>query len=56
MNNFSISAPFIRSGLGIKKGIFLNKPKKLIDASPTLSEILKIPKSLNSQGRIVNEV
>lgn len=44
------------SGPGIKKSIFLNKPKKLIDVSPALSEILEIPKSLNSPGRIVNEV
>ncbi|MDX1799159.1 MAG: hypothetical protein R3255_10960 [Candidatus Lokiarchaeia archaeon] len=43
------------SGLGIKESIFLNKPMKLIDVSPTLSEILEIPKPLNSQGGIVNE-
>ena len=43
LNNFSISALFIMSGTEIKKGIFLNKPIKLIDVSPTLSEILEIP-------------
>ncbi len=56
LDNFSISAPFIISGLGIKKDVVLNKPINLIDVSPTLSQILEIPKPLNSQGRIIYEI
>jgi predicted AlkP superfamily phosphohydrolase/phosphomutase len=55
-DKFSISAPFIICGPGIKEGVVLNKLVNLIDIAPTLSHILKIPIPLNSQGKVLFEV
>ncbi|MFX1389619.1 MAG: alkaline phosphatase family protein [Promethearchaeota archaeon] len=55
-NNFSVSAPFIMSGPGIKKGIMLKKLINLIDIAPTLSYILEIPKPKNSIGEVLYDV
>ncbi|MFX0037830.1 MAG: alkaline phosphatase family protein [Promethearchaeota archaeon] len=56
LDKFSISAPFIISGPGIKKNLKLKNPINLIDVAPTLSQILQIPKPLNSEGRILYEL
>lgn len=54
--NFSISSPLIICGSGIKKGVTLKQPVKLIDVAPTLSRILSIPKPKQSQGRVLTEI
>ncbi|MFW9936828.1 MAG: alkaline phosphatase family protein [Candidatus Thorarchaeota archaeon] len=53
---YSISAPVIISGPGIKKGFKLKKAVNLIDLAPTLANILDLPHPKNSQGRILNEI
>jgi predicted AlkP superfamily phosphohydrolase/phosphomutase len=55
-NDFSVSAPFIISGPGIKEGCKLKDPINLVDVAPTLAHILQIPKPANSQGKILYEV
>lgn len=54
--SYSISSPLIIYGPGIKKGIKLKHPVKLIDVAPTLSNIFKIPNPKQSQGRILHEI
>ena len=54
--NYSISAPFIISGPGIKKGIKLNNTLNLTDIAPTLSYLLNIPNPKNSEGRVLYEI
>jgi predicted AlkP superfamily phosphohydrolase/phosphomutase len=52
-NNYSISAPFIISGPGIKEGFELKNSINLTDVTPTLANLLEIPKPANSQGKVL---
>jgi predicted AlkP superfamily phosphohydrolase/phosphomutase len=54
--DYSISAPFIISGPGIKEGFKLGEIVNLIDVVPTLSYLLNIPEPKNSEGRILHEI
>ncbi len=56
LGDFSITAPLILSGPGIKQGEKLESPVNLIDLAPTLSQLLQIPNPKDSQGRILNEI
>ncbi|MFW9899954.1 MAG: alkaline phosphatase family protein [Candidatus Thorarchaeota archaeon] len=54
--DFSVSAPFIIKGPGIKEGFNLQNPIRLIDVAPTLSNIFQIPNPKDAQGRILHEI
>ncbi|MFX0066793.1 MAG: alkaline phosphatase family protein [Candidatus Hermodarchaeota archaeon] len=55
-SDFSVSAPFIISGPGIKEGLELKDPIKLVDIAPTLAYILDIVKPANSQGKVLHNI
>jgi predicted AlkP superfamily phosphohydrolase/phosphomutase len=54
--DYSISVPFVISGPGIKKDFKIKGIVDLIDIVPTLSYLLNIPKTKNSEGRILYEM
>jgi predicted AlkP superfamily phosphohydrolase/phosphomutase len=56
LGNYSISAPVIISGPGIKNGVNLKRNISLMDLAPTLAELLEIPPPINSKGRILEEI
>ncbi|MFX0024637.1 MAG: hypothetical protein ACFE9S_20155, partial [Candidatus Hermodarchaeota archaeon] len=55
-NNYSISAPFIICGPGIKEGFKLKDSINLIDVAPTLANLLQIPRPRNSQGKVLYDI
>lgn len=56
LGDYTVSAPLIFNGPGIKKGIELNKIVNLTDIAPTLAYLLQIPKPAQSQGKIIGEI
>ncbi len=53
---FSISAPLVIAGPGIKKGIVMNKAVNLSDVAPTISHLIGIRHPKHSQGRVLEEI
>ena len=53
LGNFTISAPLIINGPGIRRGVELKKPVEMIDIVPTLAHLLEIPAPKQSQGKII---
>ena len=56
VDRFSNSSVFMAKGPGVKRGVELKKPVKLMDIAPTISYILGIPPPRDSEGRILHEI
>ena len=56
VDRFSNSSIFMAKGPGVKRGVELKKPVKLMDITPTISYILGIPPPRDSEGRILHEI
>ena len=54
-HGYSNYATFLMAGPGIKKGIELENPVRLVDVTPTISHILGIPPPIGSEGAIIHK-
>ena len=52
---FTVKSTLIMKGPGVRKGVRLRRPVKLIDLAPTLAHLLGIPRPRDAEGRVIYE-
>ena len=55
VGDFTNSSVLVMKGPGVKKGVELKKPVRLMDVAPTISHLLGIPVPRDSEGRVIHE-
>jgi predicted AlkP superfamily phosphohydrolase/phosphomutase len=56
VSGYSNNAIFVMSGPGVRRGVALPDPIRLVDVTPTLAHLLGIRPPAQSEGRIVHEL
>ena len=52
---FTVKSTLIMRGPGIREGVRLKRPVRLVDLAPTLAHLMGIPKPRDAEGRVVYE-